>query len=486
MKILWIEDFGANTDDYALALEIFGDIIPKDKLDEDEEVAPQLVRLIGEHSLHELHLCRSYSEWLFTYKEHSGDFDIAIIDINLETYRTALKNVPKIAQNNKNFDKLAGFHIYHQLIKNGMPDDNIAFFTAEAGNFPAFREWCGKYLLDTPKYTFEKSKSDFGKLRKWLSMVFNDEYLILRRGIIDGCEFILEELSNTPNQELDKRLLFYKTTTVDVEQDPQIYRWELMEYLEYLKDFFPIKEQSNRYHKYSLFVKDLAKDWERSAWSFRRDKSLPLPNSDFLRQEDLFYETSQALMKLLRNWTVHDLMKMELAPRDIAYLFMLAMRSKLQLDFTVINKYEKALGGLFDGTSPSLDQDDFYFTLEQNLYASYREIKRDMQKGVQFMSSIRNQYFKMVDAYGKSFESFEDNGAFLETIRNKIQESSMILLYRSYWHGLFPLYLEPTSFGSNTEKFDTAEKLMPGTFPYFLGKLIFAESFRQDVKAKVA
>lgn len=479
MKILWIEDFGANSDDLSLSEEVFGNLISVEDFDEDEEIPPQLVNAIKSNTLHELYWCKSYMDWKNTYRRHAGDFDVAIIDFNLEKHKTQLKDIPRNLQLNEKFDKQAGFYIYHQLIKSGFPEDNIAFFTAEAGNVRAFHQWCGRILLDPPMHTFEKSINFYKKIRSWLDERIQNEYMTLRRGIIMGCELLMSELKKTPDKELESRLLYYRTTTAPVAEEPELHRLEMKEYFEHVKEFIPLVEQVQENKMYPLFIKELVRYWERSQWSFIRVKGLPLSQTGW-KQEDSFYEISQAILKLVRNWSAHDLMTMQPRYCDVAYIFMLTVRAKLQLDYTTVYPHEQLLAKLFNKHQEIEEQGVFYTTLKQFLYESYMKIDNEY-KGAKFIANMNNQFFQRVEACGKISDEFKENGLYKETLRNKIKDSAMRLLYQTFWHGLFPLYYGRTS----SIDFNTDEKLKPGTFPHFLAELTFAEAFSvvlNDVK----
>src|SRR5205823_6546597 len=115
---------------------------------------------------------RSYVDWKETFGREAGDFDVALIDINLEAYRTPADQLPEGIES-AGFDKKAGFHIYHQLLKSGFLDDNIAFFTGEENSLREFSRYCGEILVEKPKNTFEKKQSDFERLRDWLQAKAN-------------------------------------------------------------------------------------------------------------------------------------------------------------------------------------------------------------------------------------------------------------------------------------------------------------------------
>src|SRR4051812_48044749 len=91
MKILWVEDFGDKLAFSKIVVEIFGELFERIELkgaynEDDPDVARQLPELFREHTLHEVYVCRSYVEWKRLDEEHGGDFDIALIDINLVSH----------------------------------------------------------------------------------------------------------------------------------------------------------------------------------------------------------------------------------------------------------------------------------------------------------------------------------------------------------------------------------------------------------------
>lgn len=169
MKILWIEDFGGGLNGHRLSLEIFGNFISKRDLNQDEELSVQLPQAIGNKTSHHLYLCQSFLEYEKINKQEKGQFDLIIIDINLERKPTPFDKIPRSEKDNKYFDKLAGTYIYRKLIEGGFPDDDIAFFTAEKGSLEAFKEFCNrKSDVKFPQNTFEKRLSDYPRIRTWL------------------------------------------------------------------------------------------------------------------------------------------------------------------------------------------------------------------------------------------------------------------------------------------------------------------------------
>jgi DNA-binding response OmpR family regulator len=202
MKILWIEDFGGRRGSGKLVIEVFGhffnDTDLMKKYDEDNpDVAAQLADLFKRHTSHELYLCQSYLEWkTVDGHEHEG-FDVAIIDLNLDSYATPDEEKPAGLQK-RGFDSRAGFHIYHQLTKRGLSSDDIAFFTGESSTVKEFLRSCDEILLDKPIHVFEKNPREFKALREWLDEKAREKAAMgIRILLVDDEEETLKALAST-------------------------------------------------------------------------------------------------------------------------------------------------------------------------------------------------------------------------------------------------------------------------------------------------
>lgn len=174
MKILWVEDFGGGIlagSKFAQQIfdQLFEEVNLEDVLDPDaSDFAGELSRLFKEHTPHEICVCTSYLEWKKENEQQGGDFDIAIIDINLDSHTTPDDEKPeKIG--GVEFDSKAGLYIYHQLIKQRLPEDNIALFTGESESAGDFLDHCGEILLDTPKNIIEKTPLGLKRLKEWIT-----------------------------------------------------------------------------------------------------------------------------------------------------------------------------------------------------------------------------------------------------------------------------------------------------------------------------
>ncbi len=485
MKIIWIEDFDNALQSAELAQSVFSKIVSPDILrreyNKDEPVWSEFPRIFNEHSLHQLHICRSYTEWKDLFNNEQWDFDIALIDINLEGSETLPEDLPK-GIDGENFDKRAGFYIYHQLLKNYFPDQNIAFFTGNGELLVNFEKYCQSIPIETPQNAFRKNEKDEGdRLSSWLADKERTPYLTLRRGIIEGCQCIKDMLYNMPLAEVPEHLLFYQTTSLNIKYDLQNYRDYVCDYLTKLQHFFPLRPQNTQL-LYTPFLKELSAEWEISSGGLpRRGKEL----------EDNIKILCQQQMKRLRNWSVHRMLPEEIRERDVAYLFMLAMRAWIELplqDRTYAPDgsyaYERLLANLFTAKSafPHVQH-----TLLRQLRLSYQKLRKDLQNK---KNSPRGDTFNALLRYVENVadpknSDDEKSKEFKDKFR---KESSTKLLYQHFWHGMFPArlkILEINATGPGVAMFVYFRGTDPGreliipkkSFPYFLGKLIFKEAF---------
>lgn len=322
MKIIWIEDFGDQNEPLDLISGLFDDLFPPQKKirtifdeeyanDDNKDIKDDLSNLFKENTVHELYLCTCYMEWKEVNESQKGDFDVAIIDINLENGEGTPESEIPIKPEGKEFDALAGLYIYHQLIKSGFPDDNIVFFTAHNKEFVEFQKMCNKAMVEKPKHLSIKNK-DEAKIQTWIKKKADDPYLTLRRGIINACNFFEEELKNKTDDELNEFILYFKAANIKLSEDYDGWQKYILDYLTTLKEFFPIKKPNNIEKRYALFLKELTTEWDLA------EKAFPRPNPSTIDYK--FKENNRLMMKLLRNWSVHNLLTDKFEESDIAYL----------------------------------------------------------------------------------------------------------------------------------------------------------------------
>jgi len=477
MKILWIEDFGGGLVPSKIIIEMFSNLIPKDIFDDVEDVDIEYVLndlpdLFEKHTLHQIFICKSFIEWDSTFTKHNGDFDLIIIDINLESYQTPDSKKPDQYRANTDFDKKAGLYIYNRLIRDGFPDDNIAFFTGEEFTLRDFQDDCESAFIDIPKNTYEKKPVGFQGLRDWIDNKQKTDYIALRRGVIEGCQYLKRQLDRIEDNELEENMLFYKTTSFHVSNNYNYFRQSLIDYLDRIENFFPLRNDKNNKHKFIMFLKELTEKWEKSLGYFHSKKEHPKTLS---RLEDKFLYTCQRQMKILRNWSSHSLISNNLAEQELAYYYIVAMRSCLLFDISEIHRYERLLSSIFD-PFPSEKMDDWLnSSLETNLFNSYSDLVKEIKEIDRPNHNNANYFIELCNNYGKTPTRHEGNLS--QIIKKEVAKKSLMLLYQIYWHGLFPLWLNYNQSNEYPAPNFDIESISQNSFLYFLGKLIVTKSF---------
>lgn len=265
MNILWIEDFDGLDPGTSTLSPMFKDLIGFDNWDQDElsllDRPSGLESFFKENSaFHCVFLCRHY----FDYVEFKEDneltqiIDAVIIDIRLNNKVDFDLPIPNGSQTKAKFHEEAGFYIFNDLVHLGIPADKMCFMTGEMSSFDEFSKKCAEIYIPQV-ISFEKKDAEWEKLRKWIKEQESD-YAILRRGIIEGCQF-------TKNLTIDK-LYFDKFTNNNESVQPE----DIFNYLEILENFLPLREPANKADLYKLFIRTLSHEWE-AAKSIKRDNN---------------------------------------------------------------------------------------------------------------------------------------------------------------------------------------------------------------------
>jgi hypothetical protein len=158
------------------------------------------------------------------------------------------------------------------------------------------------------------------ELISWLEEHEKNKYLVLRRGIIDGCNFLKEYAQN----ENDLQINSYT--------DNNIALTEISNYLDTLIQFLPINEPDNLNLKYRIFLRTLSHEWDICSIN---------PNKDWNRER---YNTTTFVqsMIMVRNWVSHDILLEPLNEEIISFLFLVNMHAMFNLG-NKLQDYEKKL-----------------------------------------------------------------------------------------------------------------------------------------------
>lgn len=414
MNVLWIEDFGGGlTPDDDTLKSFFKDFIDFNEWDSDElnfvKRPMDLTTFCQQKSVHRIWLCRNYFDYVEFKTSHSimNEIDVVITDIRLNDSKHVdfSISVPAPYENKyqdpiksrSEFHENAGFYIFNDLIHVGIPAEKMCFMTGEKNSFKTFEKKCAE--IYTPKVNaFEKSDSDFTKLRIWLKEQ-ESGYVKLRRGIIEGCHYIASNLN-------EDKISFNSFIS---ENEKRVNVDEVHDYLEVLEKFLPLRESSDKATSYKLFVRTLSHEWEAA---------------DPKKVKDLAW-----IMKNTRNWIVHNsTLFSELDEKMVAYLFVVNMRLMFNFD-NAIQKHEKILLGLFSGSE--LPKDTFR---NQNT-------TRDKDKVLFVNQKIKSSYVDLQNLASKTgvrdairFSSLANNIQEIQSSYRNDKKLFSKLLYQMFWH----------------------------------------------------
>ncbi|MDD2660263.1 MAG: hypothetical protein PHY54_11395 [Methylococcales bacterium] len=171
-----------------------------------------------------------------------------------------------------------------------------------------------------------------------------NKYLILRRGVIEGCTFLKNHIKNN-----DANIQFRDFIKLENNQPSiEIPTTEIENYLYATAQSLVIRQPidtSALNIQYRLFLRTLVHEWEENIDAKRLKEKYPQyfrkdqPNS-FGRMNDIY--TFAWIMKMTRNWVSHAKLLEPLDPQIIAFLFLANMRAMFKLP-KAIQPYEHIL-----------------------------------------------------------------------------------------------------------------------------------------------
>jgi len=323
---LWVEDFKASEkerEDNIISSTIdlvFGSIVEN----QDFKDEYQARRLLEKQGIFLRHNLLDALEFINTTSE-LAKVDFIILDVDMPLQRDGQKDKynylpPLIKQYHSEAElkKIAGYQIYIDLvIELGFPKSHILFCSNHAGYFEQFVE---KFESSNIKFPPLLQKEHDKEIKNWLTDAQSD-YFVLRRGIIEACQYLKNQKDKL---RFDKFCKDGKNAFLDID-----------DYLATLENFLPLREPSDKKTLYKLFIRTLAHEWEESV------------EPKLLDDKGSF--AFSWVMKMTRNWIAHNSTAIftNLTEQDIAYLFICNMRALFDLDDTV-QSYEKHLFSLFD------------------------------------------------------------------------------------------------------------------------------------------
>lgn len=334
MRILWIEDLPTES----LAIALFKKLLNSEDFesyDKDTEISEELPKFFKDNSIHDISICKGYSE--FIKNEELLRYDIFIIDLDLSSEDQKNSEVPREFENREEFHKKAGFYIWSLLIRKGIPEDHIAFMTGNGDSVGTFKNHCINSIIPPLKdeNVFEKAeeesvknKKGYTSFRQWLQLKADNKFIQLRRGILDACEFFQKK----DHEILLNRALKTDSTTGErIDTLPPEYGKEYVIHIQNLiqKDFF-LNEKEKHQKLYTLLMV-ISAEWEKTY--FQKGKPISfydsLKNDKFIK---IFHQTNLWIMKNLRNNLSHFSFGRNVSEEDVAFFFIIAMRNFFEIN----------------------------------------------------------------------------------------------------------------------------------------------------------
>lgn len=332
---LWIEDFENSAK--ITATEVLGGInIDEQQFSDHKQQLKKNLKPLG------IHIELSFQDGLGFIRQNLDKIDYIILDIDLAAYSKGdviNDDVLELLKTFQDYQKpvdeteeeqlleqecaklkaLAGYYLYTELVVElGFPKQHILFCSNHGENSLSTREAFKTAKIALPMI-YEKSATE---VQAWVKGCYENPYSRLRRGIIEGCRYV--------KALVDDKLYFNKYVQKNEPVKPE----DVLNYLDIVENFLPLREPVNKKEIYKLFVRTLSHEWE-AADTIRADKN----------------KKDAALAWVMRNtrhWITHNSNLFgDLDEKMIAYLFMVNLRVMFNSGDDTLQDYEKILLNLF-------------------------------------------------------------------------------------------------------------------------------------------
>lgn len=463
MKILWVEDGGASLQASMVARSMFGGLFSKEFFegyDNEEEFQDELPRLFaegkGQDKYHEIVVCRSFDDWLDVSQGETFDFDVALLDINLERFR-----VPEPPIQVPDFARRAGLFIYHQLREDhGMVADHIAFFSGEAESMREFERVCAQAMLRPPKNLFEKKPDDYAKVSRWLKDLAESPYQRLRRAMLDGCSHLSRQIDAEGEDTLAESYGLFRPSNPQLRHNWESYRERMDRYFHRLRQALPMNEPRDLADHYQGFVRELTSLWQSGS-------DLPkilLPEDGPSIADKFFARSSQRILSLTNDWACRDLLSDEIDTADVAYLALVVARSWGPWVICQPQDFERSLLDLLpaaekSGWLSSRVEEEIEETLSRSFKALAEEVRGYLGE------SPPAEFLSYCESLSRALDQSDDVAAF-----ERVRSWSLSLLHQAFWHAVTPASAEPLLFFK-------VQDLAVGSLLEETGRRIYTKSF---------
>ena len=463
MRILWVEDGGANLQASMIARSMFGNLFSEqlfDSYDDDEEFQDELPRLFAEGKSageqHEIVVCRSFDDWLDVSQGESLDFDVALLDINLERFK-----VDKPPIKVSDFERRAGLFIYHQLREeHGMSADHIAFFSGEGGTMSDFQQACSQAMLRQPKNLFEKKDDEYAKVSRWLKKISKSPYHQLRRAVLDGCSHLSRQIDGVDEDSLEESYGLFRPANPRLWDSWQAHREQMEWYFQRLRQALPMSQPRDLAYHYQGLIHELTSLWQGEG-GFPK---ILLPDEGLTTAEKFFARNSQRILSLTNDWASRDLLSDEIEAEDAAYIALVVARSWGPWASCKPQDFERSLLNLLPAAVESdwlrsRLRKDTEKALSRSFKALAKEVRDDLGAipPAEFLSYCES----LTEALGRT----GDAGAY-----ERSRSRSLLLLHQAFWHAVTPASSEPLLFFK-------VQDLAVGSLLEEVGRRIYTKSF---------
>ena len=337
--------------------------------------------------------------------------DFVVLDVDMPLHRDGQNDdqdyLPELIKQYKSEDtlkKIAGYQIYTELvIELGFPKKHILFCSNHAEYFDELKNKFANANIKPPLSSNPDkpflTKDDAADIKQWLDDARCD-YFVLRRGVIEGCQYV--------KQLVGDKLYFNEYSN----KNAPVTNEDILNFLEILEKFLPLREPSNKKDLYKLFIRTLSHEWE-SANTIRSDKN----------KKDAVLAR---VMRNTRHWITHNsALFNDLDEKIVAYLFIVNMRVMFDSGDETIQGYEQILLNLF--SEEAISEDEFKIKSENKLIPiskAYLDLNN-------LVLDEKNKRIHINDAF--YFNELANNIQLSDSLLRNDKQLFTKLLYQMFW-----------------------------------------------------
>jgi hypothetical protein len=205
----------------------------------------------------------------------------------------------------KELEKMAGYQLYVELIMEiGFPKEHILFCSNHAEELSSIGKAFGEAKLQLPDIRTKQREEDIAFVQNWVKLCRKDPYSVLRRGILNVLDDIIEGNANF-------------NLTEPFKKDVPVNKDSFLDGLRFMLSSPRVPSEDKRQHLYRILCDYLTKYFDRFSPKnlYKGDR---IQKADFIPAY------------FIRNWVAHNIIKnsnSEFSERDIGFLFILVMKA---------------------------------------------------------------------------------------------------------------------------------------------------------------